>query len=51
MRSPVALSRHAFGEIFEIHLVHDADAGRNDTEGLERLLAPFQKLDNARGCA
>ena len=36
--------QNAFGEIFQIDLVHDADAGRNDFEGVERLHAPFQKL-------
>ena len=36
--------QHALGEIFQIHLVDDADAGRDDLEGLERLLAPFEKL-------
>ena len=35
---------HAFGEIFEIYLVHDADARRHEAEGLEGLLAPFQKF-------
>ena len=40
----IAGMQHAFGEIFEIHLVDDADAGRNDLEGLERLLAPLQQL-------
>ena len=34
----------AFGEIFQIDLMHDADAGWNDLERIERLHAPFQKL-------
>ena len=38
------LLEHALGEVFEIHLVHDADAGRHDAEGLERLLAPLEEL-------
>ncbi len=36
--------QHALGEIFQIHLMHDADAGRHDLERVERLHAPFQKL-------
>ena len=36
--------QHAFGEVFEVHLVHDADAGRHDLEGVERLHAPLEKL-------
>ena len=36
--------QHSLGEVFEIHLMDDADAGRDDLEGLERLLAPFEKL-------
>ena len=35
---------HAFREIFEIYLVHDADARRHEPESFERLLTPFQKL-------
>ncbi len=31
------------GEIFEVHLVADAGAGRHDAEVLERALAPFQE--------
>ena len=34
----------ALGEVFEIDLVDDADAGRHDLEGLERLLAPLEKF-------
>ena len=36
--------KNALREIFEIHLVHDADAGRHQTESLECLLPPFQKF-------
>ncbi len=36
--------QHTFGEVFEIHLMHDADAGRNDFERLKRLHAPLEKL-------
>ena len=35
---------HAFGEVFEVHLMHDADARRHHLEGVEGLLAPLQKL-------
>ena len=35
---------HALGEVLEIHLMDDADAGRHDLEGLERLHAPLQEL-------
>ena len=35
---------HAFGEVLEVHLVNDADAGWHDFEGIECLLAPFQEL-------
>ncbi len=40
----VAALQHAFGEILEVDLVHDADARRHETESLERLLAPFEKF-------
>ena len=36
--------KHALGEVFQIDLMHDADAGRNDLERVERLHAPFEKL-------
>ena len=32
------------GQVFEIHLVHDAGAGRHDAEIVERLLAPAEEL-------
>ena len=35
---------NAFREVFQVDLVDDADAGRNQAEGFEGLLAPFQKL-------
>ena len=35
---------HALGEVFEVHLVDDADAGRHDLEGVEGLLAPLEEL-------
>ena len=35
---------HALGEVFEVHLMHDADAGRHDLEGVEGLFAPFEEL-------
>src|SRR5262249_30418513 len=37
-------AEHALGEIFEIHLMYDADAGRDDLEGIERLHAPLKEL-------
>ena len=40
----VARAQDALREIFQIHLMHDADAGRHDFECVERLHAPFQKL-------
>jgi hypothetical protein len=39
-----ALHKHALGEIFQIDLMDDADAGRHDLERVERLHAPFEKL-------
>ena len=38
------LAEHTLGEIFEIHLVDDADARRDDLKGVEGLHAPFEKL-------
>ena len=35
---------NATGEILQIDLVHDADAGRNDLEGIEGLHAPLHEL-------
>ena len=35
---------HAARQIFEIDLMHDADAGRHDLERVERLHAPFHEL-------
>ena len=40
----VAGAEHAFREILEVHLVHDADAGRHDAKGFEGLLTPFEEL-------
>ena len=36
--------KDAAGEVFEVNLVNDTDAWRDDAEGLESLLAPFQKF-------
>ena len=36
--------QHAARQIFEIDLMHDADAGRHHLEGVERLHAPFNKF-------
>jgi hypothetical protein len=38
------IAEHALGEILEVDLVHDADAGRDDLEGVERLHAPLEEL-------
>ena len=38
-----SLLPHAAREILEIHLVHDAVAGRDDANAFERLLAPLQE--------
>ena len=35
---------HAAREVFEVDLVHDADAGRHDLERVERLHAPLHEL-------
>ena len=39
----LVLRPDGLAEIFEVHLVADAGAGRHDAEVLERLLAPFQE--------
>ncbi len=36
--------QHALGEVLEVHLVDDADAGRDDLERVERLHAPLEEL-------
>src|SRR4029453_15303842 len=38
------LAQHAFREVFQIHLMHDADSRRNELESLESLLTPLKKL-------
>src|SRR4029453_15896472 len=38
------LAQHAFRQIFQIHLMHDADSRRNELESLESLLTPLKKL-------
>ena len=40
----VTAAENASGEILEIHLVHDADTRRHETESLEGLLAPLEKF-------
>ena len=40
----VLAEEDAFGEEFEVHLMHDADVGRHGPEIVERILAPAQKL-------
>ena len=42
-RGPCRRNTH-LGEVFEIHLVHDAGARRHDAEVVERLLAPAEEL-------
>ncbi len=39
-----ALVEHALGEVLEVDLVDDTDAGRHDLEGVERLHAPLEEL-------
>ena len=39
----IVAQKHAAGEIFEVHLMHDADRRGHDPEILERLLAPPQE--------
>jgi hypothetical protein len=36
--------KDAFGEVFEVDLVDDADAGGDDLEGVEGLFAPFEEF-------
>src|SRR6266542_4359790 len=36
--------KHAFRQVFQIDLMHDADAGRDDLERVEGLHPPLQKL-------
>ena len=36
--------KHAFGKVFEIDLMDDADARGHDLEGIEGLFAPFEEL-------
>ena len=40
----VFFGENSGGEMLEIDLVDDADAGRNDVEGVEGLLTPFQEF-------
>ena len=35
---------HAARQVFEVDLVHDADARRHDLEGVEGLHAPLHEL-------
>ncbi len=39
----VGVGPDGLGEVFEVHLVADAGAGRHDAEILEGVLAPFQE--------
>ena len=39
----VRVGHHALGEIFKIHLMADAEAGRNNLQFLKRVLAPTEK--------
>ena len=41
---PVSGHVHAAREVFEVHLMHDADTGRHDLECFEGLHAPFHEL-------
>ena len=40
----VLAEKHALGQHFQVHLMHDAHAGRHDAEIGERALAPPQEL-------
>ena len=40
----VLAEEHDLGQVFEIHLVDDAGAGRHDAEVVERLLAPAEEF-------
>jgi hypothetical protein len=40
----MGVGEHPLGEVLEVDLVDDADAGRHDLEGVKRLHAPLQKL-------
>ena len=40
----VLAEEHDLGQVFEIHLVDDARAGRHDAEVVERLLAPAEEF-------
>ncbi len=40
----LVLTPHELRHVFEVHLVADTVAGRNDVEGLERLRTPLQEL-------
>ena len=40
----LARVQHALGQIFQVHLMHDADARRHHLERVKRLHAPLQKL-------
>jgi hypothetical protein len=37
-------TEHTVSKVFQIHLMHDADARRHHAKGLKRLLAPLQKF-------
>ena len=38
------LGENAAGEVFEVHLMDDADSGGDDAKGLKGLLAPFEEF-------
>ena len=38
------LREDAFGQVFQVHLVNNADARRHNAEGLESLLPPLEEL-------
>src|SRR5690606_11512539 len=40
----VALMQHALGEVLKVHLMDNADARRDNAEGLKSLLAPLEEL-------
>jgi hypothetical protein len=40
--------KDAAGEVFEVYLMNDSDAGGNNAERLEGLLSPFEEFVRSR---
>jgi hypothetical protein len=45
VRLVVVVRHDDAGQVLDVHLVHDAGAGRDDAESVEGLLAPAQELE------